>query len=55
VAVLGPDRLVCWAREVTKKFETFLLGPAGAAPARLTGDNRRGEFTVLIAPAGFEL
>ncbi len=54
VAELGPQRIVGIARELTKKFETFLLGPAGEMPARLTGDNLRGEFTVLIAPPDYE-
>jgi 16S rRNA (cytidine1402-2'-O)-methyltransferase len=54
VAELGPLRIVGLARELTKKFETFLLGPAGEMPAKLTGDNLRGEFTVLIAPADYE-
>ncbi len=55
VAVLGPARPVAIARELTKKFETFLIGPAADVRARLTGDQLRGEFTVVIAPADFEL
>jgi len=55
VAVLGPQRPVAIAREVTKKFETFLVGPAAEVRARLVGDQLRGEFTVVIAPADFEL
>jgi 16S rRNA (cytidine1402-2'-O)-methyltransferase len=54
IAELGPERVVGLARELTKKFETFLLGPAGEVRPRLTGDNLRGEFTVLIAPSDFE-
>ncbi|HVU37872.1 MAG TPA: 16S rRNA (cytidine(1402)-2'-O)-methyltransferase [Opitutales bacterium] len=55
VEVLGPGRVVAIAREVTKKFETFLVGPAGEVRAKLAGDNLRGEFTVVIAPADYEL
>jgi 16S rRNA (cytidine1402-2'-O)-methyltransferase len=55
VAVLGPTRPIAIARELTKKFETFLIGPAQDVRAKLTGDQLRGEFTVLIAPADFEL
>jgi len=55
VEVLGPARPVALAREVTKKFETFLIGPAAEVRAKLSGDNLRGEFTVLIAPKDFEL
>jgi len=55
VAVLGPTRPVAIARELTKKFETFLIGPAADVRAQLVGDQLRGEFTVVIAPADFEL
>ena len=55
VTVLGPLRPIAIAREVTKKFETFLVGPAAEVRAKLIGDQLRGEFTVVIAPADFEL
>ncbi len=55
VAVLGPDRTVCIAREVTKLHETFLVGPAGDVRDRLLKGSLKGEFVVLIAPAGFAL
>ncbi len=55
VDVLGPQRVVCLAREVTKLHETFLVGPVEQVAAQLTGNNLKGEFTVLIAPDTFEL
>src|SRR6185369_3153266 len=55
VATLGPARVVCLAREVTKLHETFLVGPAADVRARLAAGSRKGEFTVLIAPADFVL
>jgi len=55
VAVLGPDRIVCIAREVTKLHETFLVGAAGDVEARLLKGSLKGEFVVLIAPADFRL
>jgi 16S rRNA (cytidine1402-2'-O)-methyltransferase len=55
VAALGPDRTVCIAREVTKLHETFLVGPAGEVRDRLLQGSLKGEFVVLIAPAGFTL
>jgi len=55
VTVLGPQRPIAIARELTKKFETFLVGPAADVRAKLAGDQLRGEFTVVIAPADFEL
>jgi 16S rRNA (cytidine1402-2'-O)-methyltransferase len=55
VTVLGPDRVIACARELTKKFETFLISPAAEVRAKLTGDQLRGEFTVIIAPKDFVL
>jgi 16S rRNA (cytidine1402-2'-O)-methyltransferase len=55
VEVLGPARVLAVARELTKKFETFLVGPAAEVRTQLAGDNLRGEFTVVIAPADYEL
>ena len=53
--VLGPDRIVCLAKEVTKLHETWLIGPAGEVAARLAKTSLKGEFVVLIAPAGYVL
>ncbi|MEM9227355.1 MAG: 16S rRNA (cytidine(1402)-2'-O)-methyltransferase [Verrucomicrobiota bacterium] len=55
VSVLGPGRVVCFAREVTKLHETFLIGTAESVAAGLEGRQLKGEFTVIIAPEGFEL
>jgi 16S rRNA (cytidine1402-2'-O)-methyltransferase len=54
-AVLGPDRVVCIAKEVTKLHETFFIGPAGDVAARLAQASLKGEFVVLIAPGDFVL
>jgi 16S rRNA (cytidine1402-2'-O)-methyltransferase len=53
--LLGTDRVVCIAREVTKLHETFLVGPAGEVRDRLAKGSMKGEFVVLIAPADFQL
>jgi 16S rRNA (cytidine1402-2'-O)-methyltransferase len=55
VATLGPTRVVCVAKEVTKLHETFLVGPAGEVQARLAKTSLKGEFVLLIAPADFAL
>lgn len=55
VAVLGPDRVVCIAKEVTKRHETFLVGPVGTVSERLQQMSLKGEFVVLIAPPHFSL
>ncbi len=55
VATLGPDRVVCIAKEVTKLHETFLIGRADDVRDRLLKGSLKGEFVVLIAPADFTL
>jgi 16S rRNA (cytidine1402-2'-O)-methyltransferase len=55
VEKLGPTRVICIAKEVTKLHETFLVGPAGDVQTRLATTSLKGEFVVLIAPAEFEL
>ena len=52
VSALGPDRVVCVAKEVTKVHETFWVGPAGEVRGRLASASLKGEFTLLIAPSG---
>ena len=55
VDVLGPDRVICIAKEVTKLHETFFLGLSAEVLARLGTASLKGEFTVLIAPKDFTL
>lgn len=55
VATLGTDRVLCVAKEVTKLHETFLVGSAADVCARLARTSLKGEFVVIIAPAGFVL
>ena len=52
--VLGPEREVCIAREITKKFESIHKGSAlqMLKLTEQTTDNQKGEFVVLIAGAG---
>lgn len=53
VAVLGPARRVCLARELTKRFEQSITLPAAELSAWLLADaNRvRGEFVLVIEGA----
>lgn len=55
VEVLGPERVVSVAKELTKLHETILTGPATAVRDRLAKLAIKGEFVVLIAPGDFEL
>lgn len=50
VAVLGPDRPLVVARELTKKFEEVVRGSAGEVLARFERQAPRGEITLLIGP-----
>jgi 16S rRNA (cytidine1402-2'-O)-methyltransferase len=55
VATLGPARVLCVAKEVTKLHETFWVGRAGDVQAQLAKASRKGEFVLLIAPGDFVL
>jgi 16S rRNA (cytidine1402-2'-O)-methyltransferase len=55
VAALGPERVVCVAKEVTKLHETFWVGSAADVRERLSKASLKGEFTLLIAPADYRL
>ncbi|MFT5930797.1 MAG: 16S rRNA (cytidine1402-2'-O)-methyltransferase [Oceanospirillaceae bacterium] len=53
VSVMGPDRQLVLARELTKTFETVYGAPAGQVQTWLAADHnqQKGEFVVLIAGA----
>jgi 16S rRNA (cytidine1402-2'-O)-methyltransferase len=55
VTTLGPARVICVAKEVTKLHETFFVGTAAEVQARLAKASLKGEFVLLIAPADFVL
>ena len=51
VELLGPDRPVVVARELTKVYEEFLRGTAGEVRARLASRGSvKGEITLLVGP-----
>ena len=49
--VLGPDRQVAFARELTKRFEEIASMPLAQAPAWLAADSHReqGEYVVIVS------
>ena len=55
VEVLGEDRCICVAREITKLHETFHAGPAGVVSDKVRNGSQKGEFVVLIAKADYRL
>ncbi|MDP8923432.1 MAG: 16S rRNA (cytidine(1402)-2'-O)-methyltransferase [Chloroflexota bacterium] len=50
--VLGTTRPIAACRELTKKFEEVVRGPAGDVAERLGRGTPRGEFTLVIGPSG---
>lgn len=53
--VLGPERVVCLGRELTKKFETIRSGPVSQIRDFLQSSSKKGEFVVLVSPEGYVL
>jgi len=51
---LAPDREVCVARELTKRFETYHRGNASALSAYFSAHSPKGEITLLIRGLGRE-
>jgi 16S rRNA (cytidine1402-2'-O)-methyltransferase len=53
--VLGADRCLCLAREVTKLHESFLVGPVAEIIKRNRTSSSKGEFTLVVGPEGYAL
>ena len=53
--ILGPQRVVCVGRELTKLHENIRTAPLGELVPALKTGSLKGEFTVAIAPADFTL
>ncbi|HBU27536.1 TPA: 16S rRNA (cytidine(1402)-2'-O)-methyltransferase [Candidatus Uhrbacteria bacterium] len=49
IAARQPDRSMFIAREITKKFETLLRGTASQLQERLSSENTKGEFIVVVS------
>ncbi len=50
-----PEQIVCVARELTKKFETYHTGTAKETHAYFTERKAKGEIVFLIAPKSYKL
>jgi len=46
---LDPDRPICVARELTKKFEQYIHGTVTEVATKLAAGSSKGEFTLSIA------
>lgn len=53
--VLGPERVACVGRELTKLHESVRTAPLGELVPATRAGSLKGEFTLAIAPAGFAL
>jgi 16S rRNA (cytidine1402-2'-O)-methyltransferase len=48
ISSIWPEKQVCVARELTKKFEEILRAPASELAAHFTASRPRGEFVVIL-------
>ena len=55
IEILGEDRSISVAREMTKLHETVISGPAKEVRERVQQASQKGEFVVCIAKQGYEL
>ncbi len=53
--VLGANRCICIARELTKRHETIITAPVAAAREAVARGSQKGEFVVLIAKKDYVL
>ena len=53
--IFGPERIICLARELTKRHETLLTGTIPEVRLALGKGSSKGEFVVLIAKNGYTL
>ena len=51
--ILGSDRFICLARELTKSYESILSGPVNQVIEEQSQSSGKGEFTVVIGPSGY--
>ncbi len=51
--VLGGERTVCVAKEISKMYERFFVGKLADVASELKKSSTKGEFVVLIAPESF--
>ncbi|MEM0965881.1 MAG: 16S rRNA (cytidine(1402)-2'-O)-methyltransferase [Verrucomicrobiota bacterium] len=55
IEVLGEDRTISVARELTKKYESSFSGKATVVKDQVLSQSRKGEYVVIVATKGFDL
>ncbi len=53
--VLGTERVVCIAKEISKMYERFFVGTLANVADELKKSSTKGEFVVIIAPEGYSI
>ncbi len=53
--VLGENRVVCVAKEISKMYERFFVGELSQVASELKSASTKGEFVVIIAPDGYSV
>jgi 16S rRNA (cytidine1402-2'-O)-methyltransferase len=53
--ILGPDRVACVGRELTKAHETVKTGRLATLVPELLAGSLKGEFTLAVAPRDYSL
>ena len=53
--VFGGERVVCFAKEISKIYERFFVGTLRDVCTELKNASTKGEFTVIVAPGDFKL
>lgn len=52
--ILGDQRIICVAKEVTKLHESFFVGNLNEALSMIKQQSQKGEYTIVIAPEKYE-
>lgn len=55
IEVFGGERTACFAKEISKMYETFFVGTLSDIKTSFQKSSLKGEFVVIIAPKGFEI
>lgn len=53
--VLGSERTIAVARELTKTFESFYIGRLAEVRSEVLADHQKGEYVILVAKEEYQL
>ncbi len=55
ISVVGKERVICVARELTKTFESINVGSVMYVKEKLQSQATKGEYVVIVSKEGFKL